>query len=228
MSRFYFEIINNSHRYILTYIFFQIIMSYLLTGSITCFIISFIVMAVMYIIHSKVTFLLIPLLIIFYLESVLLNLYLNSHFNPHEIRHINTNFKYSNLSLFLSVVFIVIIFLESELTRIYYEIHQRIFYLKVLLDILLLVSYVYNLYGEFKGNYLEFFDKSYYIIFLLFTIHYLIIYFTLFSKLNFKIDEKTIVSYFPAIKTENNLYNKNTPYFEMKFNKVRLIIIFIF
>lgn len=222
MSRFYFEIINNSHRYIITYIFFQIVMSYLLTGSITCFIISFILMAVMYIIHSKVSFLLIPLLIIFYFESVLLNVYLNSHFNPHEIRHINTNFKYSNLSLFLSVVYIVIIFLESNLTRIYYEIHQRIFYLKVLLDLLLLVSYVYNLYAEFKGNYLEFFDKSYYLIFILFTIHYMIIYFIVFSKLNFKIDEKTILSYFPEIKMENNFYNRHTPYFEIKFNKVRL------
>jgi hypothetical protein len=68
---------------------------------------------------------------------------------------------------------------------------------------------------------------------MIFLLHYGIIYFSLFAKLNFIIQEQTIDLYFPLYIEEENKNDKNNknnknfsisnnkyPYFEVKFTKV--------
>jgi len=223
-SQFHFNIIENSKLYVVALVTSQVIMSYFLTGSIFSFIISVAVLLFFFFIYSKLGFCVIPIMFIYYLEGMLLKVYLPANFSENEISLILLNFKLSNLSLLLSIIFIIIVYYEAELVRIYYLIFRRIFFVKILFDSILIVNYIYSLYNELENKYLESLFKSYKIVLLFYIVHYVIIYIALFVKLNLKIDELTIDSYFPELRMEVINYDKSTPYYEIKINKVILFL----
>ena len=222
-------------------------MCYLLTNSLKSLLISIILILLFKFIQSSIGFFSIPLACICYLEGVIIRLYLNAHYIEQEAANLNFYYKISNFSLILSVVFIIIVYYESELVRIYNLILQRIFYVKIISDFALISSFIYNVYIEsminslsndneksiYNMNYVFLIINSYKIIAMIFLLHYGIIYFSLFAKLNFIIQEQTIDLYFPLYIEEENKNDKNNknnknfsisnnkyPYFEVKFTKV--------
>jgi hypothetical protein len=248
-SQFHFEIIKNSKFYFYMIIFIQLPVCYFLYAYYSiaeyeytyitptkAYLLGSFIVGFFSILFNRIGVLSFCLFLIYHLESVLLKLYLNASFTEPEISHIYSNFNYSILSLLCSIFFIISVYTiaNDSISKIYFNIYKRIFLIKLLFDLALIISYIYNLYSEFNNDYIAKFNSTYQIIFILFSFHYVMIFLSLWARLNFKIEDKTIESYFdnlsPYIKKEGKdisdgrtaNYNKFTPYFELKFYKVKM------
>ena len=137
------------------------------------------------------------------------------------------NFFFVNISMCLSLCFIISIFYmeKDNLSKTYIKIYERIFELKFLFDIWLIIHFIYKLYKKNPQTYYDNFYNTYQIIFLCFIFNYIIVYIIISCKLSIYVTEKDINWYFddlgPYIKKNrlNNpiLYGNYTPYVELKF-----------
>lgn len=242
-SQCHFDLIKNPLRYLMAMFSLNFLISLYLTNSFKPFIFTFFILSIFSFIYNRIGYFIFSILFIYYIEELIIKLYLNSTFDAKEVIFIISNFKYSHISLLISILFILYVYSDNKVYTFYYNIYKRIFYLKVLFDCSLIVSYVYNLYEEVDQNYLDSFFKSYRVVFILFGIHYLSIFVALYAKLNFRVDGSTMYAMFGTdeqhIQNSNNfvvneykynqknLFGKNVKFFEIKLNKVGLIFIYI-
>jgi hypothetical protein len=109
---------------------------------------------------------------------------------------------------------------KDNLSKIYTNIYQRFFQLKVLFDIWLIINFIYRLYKQNQNTFFDNFNNVYQILVLCFILNYILIYFIISLKLTINITEEDINWYFdelrPYIKKNslNNaiFYGYYTPY----------------
>ncbi len=157
---------------------------------------------------------------LYYIEDMVLDSYIRKHYSETVLKHISIIFNFSNISLLLSLIFIFMIYNEREYTKIYSKLNQKIFSLKIVLDMYLIFNYIYNLYYEFNDQYLKYINNTSHIVLVVLVLHYMIIFMSLFAKANFKLDKVTYDSIFKSLDDTRKVTGKDTPYYEIKFLKV--------
>jgi hypothetical protein len=140
------------------------------------------------------------------------------------MEHISIYFKFSNLSLLISVIFIVIIYYEGELIRVYNKTYNKMLLLKVLIDIGLVTNFVYSLYDKLNHEYIEIIHHTSSIIFAVLAIHYTLIYLAIYCKVNIKMSHQTFDSMFETLDPSIANKDKNSSYVEIKFYKVNMVL----
>ena len=107
-------------------------------------------------IYENIGIILYPCLILLSIIIILVKNYMENHFTPEIITLINDNIKYINLSFLLCLVFIISIFIleKKQISNFYIKIYQRIFLIKIIFDLWLMIKYIYSLY---KFNHINYF-----------------------------------------------------------------------
>ena len=197
----------SKHLFIFLYIFFIIILFWTLNETIGNFIYIF--------------------LLLIYCVKRIGKYYIKEKYNSNFQNILYYNFFYIYISFLFSLVFIISIFYmeKDNLSKIYTNIYQRFFQLKVLFDIWFIINFIYRLYKQNQNKFYDNFNKVYQILFLCFIFNYILIYFIISLKLTINITEEDINWYFddlrPYIKKNrlNNaiFYGYYTPYIEIKF-----------
>ena len=137
------------------------------------------------------------------------------------------NFFFVCISMVLSLVFIISVYYmeKDKLSKTYTKIYERVFILKMLFDIWLIINFIYRLYKNNPQTYYDNFYKIYRLLFLCFIFNYVVVYFLISLKLNLYVTEEDVNYYFEDLapyisKTRANnpiLYGNYTPYIELKF-----------
>jgi len=212
-------LIENPQKYIFSLFIFYLFLSYIVTHnfSIILKIIFFFLLSAY--IFQYVGWFLFMFFFINHLKGFLFQKFLIKKMS--EDYNLSVNIFASNFSVLISLIFIIFVYSENQIVRFYYKIYHKIFYLKLLFDIELIFKFIMEIYSQNKEDYLNIFQSSYRIFLLSFAIQYLLIFLSVNLKLNFKLDESTFVSLFGENKKILVEYNRSTPYFEIKLNKVR-------
>lgn len=157
--------------------------------------------------------------------------YIEGQFDLVGQRNILNNTFFMTLSALLSIMFIFALFYieKDNLASIYNLLYQRLFIIKSIFDIWLIVNFIYQLFKQNGQNYFDKFYDIYYVIFLIFVANYVVVFICVFLKLNVYVKESDIDFYFGGMvkyvaKEKENinaaLYGSSTPYFEIKFYKI--------
>ena len=174
--------------------------------------------------------------IILFLSLILLSIiiflgnnYMESHFSNDIINLFNSNIKYIHLSFLLSLVFIISIFIleKKQISNFYIKIYQRIFLIKIIFDIWLIIKYIYSLYKYNHINYFNIFINTYKLFFSFFVLNYLFVLILVLIKLYIYIKPNDVDYCFEEILIFLNnkklkkevFYGGDSPYFEIKLYK---------
>lgn len=157
--------------------------------------------------------------------------YIEGKFDLVGQRNILNNTFFMTLSTLLSIMFIFALFYieKDNLASTYNLLYQRLFIIKSIFDIWLIVNFIYQLFKQNGQNYFDKFYDIYHVIFLIFVANYVVVFICVFLKLNVYVKESDIDFYFGGMvkyvaKEKENinaaLYGSSTPYFEIKFYKI--------
>ena len=137
------------------------------------------------------------------------------------------NFFFVCISMILSLIFIISVFYmeKDKLSKTYTKIYERVFILKILFDIWLIINFIFRLYKNNPQTYYDNFYNIYSLLFLCFIFNYIIVYIVISLKLNIYVTEEDVNYYFEDLapyisKTRTNnpiLYGNYSPYVELKF-----------
>ena len=220
LSKFHYNHIKNPLLRVLILILIQYPISIYISNSYIKFWFYLIIGLIFLFLYVKIGYLITLLLIFYYIEDFCLFNYMNTNFDTKIIIHLNYYFNFSNLSLLISILFLFIIYYEGEMIKVYNKIYLKIFCFKIILDIFLILNFVYNIYEEYKNEFFINIYETIHIIYILLTIHYMIILLGIFLKLNFRIDTTTYDSLFKHLYEIEKIKGNQIPYFEIKFLKV--------
>ena len=155
--------------------------------------------------------------------------YIENNYNEEIAALINENIIYINISFYLMLVFIILVFFleKMHIANYYIMLYQRIFLVKVIFDIWLIIKYVYTLYKHDPIQYFDNFVLSYKFILIAFIINYFILLLALLMKLKLYVKQSDVDYYFEDIviylknkKEQDVLYlGGSAPYFEIKLYK---------
>ena len=158
------------------------------------------------------------------------NYFIEKQFEKDIIILIKNNLIYINISFFLTLIFIVTIFLleKKQITNFYIQIYQRIFIIKIIFDIWLIIKYIYSIYKYNPLNYLDIFLKTYKFFFISFLLNHCIILISVLVKIYIHVNPEDVEYYFEDIinflnnKKENGevFYGGNAPYVEIRLYKI--------
>ena len=208
-------------------IFLQLIIIYYLSKNFVIFCYVCIIVIIFWILNETIGNLIYIFLLLIYILKYLGTYYIDENYDTNFQNIFYYNFFFVNISMCLSLCFIISIFYmeKDNLNKTYTKIYERIFQLKILFDIWLIINFIYRLYKNNPQSYYDNFYNTYQILFLCFIFNYIIVYIIIASKLSIYVSEKDINWYFddlgPYIKKNrlNNpiLYGNYTPYVELKF-----------
>ena len=180
-------------------------------------------------IYENIGILLYPNLILLSIIIISVNNYMENNFNIEIISLIKNNIKYINISFLLSLVFIISIFIleKKQISNIYIKIYQRIFLIKIIFDLWLMIKYIYSLYKYNSINYFNIFIKTYKLFFSFFILNYIIVLIFVLIKLYIYINPNDVdYSFEEIIIFMNNKQSKNevfyggdSPFVEIKLYK---------
>ena len=184
-------------------------------------------------------------LIIFLYESIGFLLYINmifmsiiiyianyiieKNFTNEIIILIKSNLIYINISFLLSLLFIITIFFleKKQISNYYILIYQRIFLIKIIFDVWLIIKYIYSLYKYNPLKYFDIFLQTYKFFFLSFLLNYFFVLVAVLIKLYIYINPEDVDYYFEDIiiflnnkKIKGEVYyGGSAPYVEIKLYK---------
>lgn len=180
-------------------------------------------------IYENIGIILYPCLILLSIIIILVKNYMENHFTPEIITLINDNIKYINLSFLLCLVFIISIFIleKKQISNFYIKIYQRIFLIKIIFDLWLMIKYIYSLYKFNHINYFNIFVSTYKLFFFIFILNYIIVFLFVIIKLYININPDDVDNSFEEIiifiknkKLKKEVfYGGDSPYFEIKLYK---------
>ena len=180
-------------------------------------------------IYENIGILLFINLILLSLIIMFVNNYIENNFSSEIIILIRNNIKYINISFLLSLVFIISIFIleKKQISNFYIKIYQRIFLIKIIFDLWLMIKYIYSLYKYNQINYFNIFITTYQLFFSIFILNYIIVLIFVLIKLYLYINPDDVDSCFGDIliflenkKLKNEVfYGGDSPYFEIKLYK---------
>ena len=157
------------------------------------------------------------------------NYFIDKNFDNNIILLIKKNLIYINISFFLTLIFIVMIFIleKRQISNFYIQIYQRIFLIKIIFDIWLIIKYIYSIYKFNPLNYFDIFLKTYKFLFILFLLNYFIILISVLTKLYIHVSPTDVEYYFEDIinflnnkkEAEKVFYGGNAPYVEIRLYK---------
>lgn len=209
------------------FIFVQFIYANILYSSFSDKILNILFILLLIFIYENIGTLLYPNLILLSISIILVNKYIESHFDTEIIILIKDNIKYINISFLLSLAFIISIFIleKRQITSFYIKIYQRIFLIKIIFDIWLMIKYIYSLYKYNSINYFDIFIKTYKLFFSFFIFNYVIVLFFVLMKLYIYINPNDIDwSFQEIIVFMNNKKLKKEVYYggEANYFEIRL------
>ena len=209
------------------FIFVQFIYANILYSSFSDKILNISFILLLIFIYENIGTLLYPNLILLSISIILVNKYIESHFDTEIIILIKDNIKYINISFLLSLAFIISIFIleKRQITSFYIKIYQRIFLIKIIFDIWLMIKYIYSLYKYNSINYFDIFIKTYKLFFSFFIFNYVIVLFFVLMKLYIYINPNDIDwSFQEIIVFMNNKKLKKEVYYggEANYFEIRL------
>ena len=232
-SRYYFDMIKNLKLYLIGLIAIQVAVIFIIIerGNLISTIISLCLISIFiftYEIFGIFTFCFMTLL--YLIKSAFIS-YIESSFEVKYQQLIYSNTFYITISSLLSLVFIFALFYieKDNLASTYSLIYQRVFIIKTVFDLWLMVNFIYQLFKRDSENYFENFYKIYHVVFLTFACNYIVVFFCVFLKLNVYVKESDVDFYFGNMvkyvaqekeKVNALLYGNATPYFEIKFYKI--------
>ena len=180
-------------------------------------------------IYENIGILLYGNLILLSFIILLVDYYIKSNFTDDITFLIKNNFKYINISFLLSIVFIISIFIleKKRISNFYIKLYYRIFVIKIIFDLWLMLKYIYSLYKFNPSSYFNIFLQSYKLFFSFFLINYFLIFLFILTKLYIYINPKDIDNSFDEIilfldkkKLDKEVfYGDKAPYLEIKFYK---------
>ena len=180
-------------------------------------------------IYENIGILLYGNLILLSFIILLVDYYIKSNFTDDITFLIKNNFKYINISFLLSIVFIISIFIleKKRISNFYIKLYYRIFLIKIIFDLWLMLKYIYSLYKFNPSSYFNIFLQSYKLFFSFFLINYFLIFLFILTKLYIYINPKDIDNSFDEIilfldkkKLDKEVfYGDKAPYLEIKFYK---------
>ena len=157
------------------------------------------------------------------------NYIIEIYFTQDIIFLIKNNLVFINISFALTITFIMTIFLleKKQISNFYILIYQRIFKIKIIFDIWLIIKYIYSLYKYNPLNYVQLFLQTFKFFFLSFLFNYFLVLLAVIIKLNIYIEPKDVEYYFvDIIKFLNNkkikgelFYGGSAPYVEIRLYK---------
>jgi hypothetical protein len=163
------------------------------------------------------------LIILYYLEDLALSYYIQSKYDKIVIDHINIYFKFSSLSLLISIIFVLFVFYESEFLKVYNQLYRNLLALKILFDIGLIINFVYSVYDQLNHDYIEVLHHTYYVVFGIMALHYVIIYLAIYCKQEIRMSNQTYESMFGSLGEMVENKDMNSSYIEIRFYKVKYI-----
>ena len=123
-SQYHFELIKYSKVYYMGFILIHLPAIYFLTGTLSYFFYGFILIYCFAVIYKKIGFLTYTFPLMFYLQRLLISLFLNAITEGKDLYSILMNIRVTLVPLVISVIFIVFVYyIEGDiLTRTYYKI----------------------------------------------------------------------------------------------------------
>lgn len=232
-SQFYFDTIKHSKLILVLLILTHLSITFFIleNRNISSLVISsFIALFFIFTYENFGTLTFVFLLIIYFIKKMFLA-YIEGKFDLVGQRNILNNTFFMTLSTLLSIMFIFALFYieKDNLASTYNLLYQRLFIIKSIFDIWLIVNFIYQLFKQNGQNYFDKFYDIYHVIFLIFVANYVIVFICVFLKLNVYVKESDIDFYFGGMvkyvaKEKENinaaLYGSSTPYFEIKFYKI--------
>ena len=210
-------------------IFVQIIFINILYVTISERILNILFILLIIFIYENIGILLFINLILLSLIIILVNNYIENNFTSEIIILIQNNIKYINISFLLSLAFIISIFIleKKQISNFYIKIYQRIFLIKIIFDLWLMIKYIYSLYKYNPINYFNIFINTYQLFFSIFILNYIIVLIFVIIKLYVYINPDEVDSCFRDIlifidnkKLKNEVYyGGDSPYVEIKLYK---------
>ena len=210
-------------------IFVQIIFINILYETISERILNILFILLIIFIYENIGILLFINLILLSLIIIFVNNYIDNNFTSEIIILIQNNIKYINISFLLSLAFIISIFIleKKQISNFYIKIYQRIFLIKIIFDLWLMIKYIYSLYKYNPINYFNIFINTYQLFFSIFILNYIIVLIFVIIKLYVYINPDEVDSCFRDIlifidnkKIKNEVYyGGDSPYVEIKLYK---------
>jgi hypothetical protein len=116
---------------------------------------------------------------------------------------------------------------KRQISNFYIQIYQRIFLIKIIFDIWLIIKYIYSIYKFNPLNYFDIFLKTYKFLFISFLLNYFIILISVLTKLYIHVSPTDVEYYFEDIinflnnkkEAEEVFYGGNAPYVEIRLYK---------
>ena len=180
-------------------------------------------------IYENIGIILYLCLILLSIIIILVKNFMENHYSREIIALINGNIKYINLSFLLSLVFIISIFIleKKQISNFYIKIYQRIFLIKIIFDLWLMIKYIYSLYKFNHINYFNIFVETYKLFFSFFILNYIIVFIFVIIRLYININPNAVDNSFEEIIIFINnkklkkevFYGGDSPYFEIKLYK---------
>ena len=207
----------------------QLILINLFDCSFSQKILNILIIGLIIFLYENIGFLLFINMILMSLVIYVVNHIVKKYFSTEIIMLIKRNLIYINISFLLTLIFIITIFMleKKQITNFYTLIYQRIFLIKIIFDIWLVVKYIYSLYKYDPLNYFNIYLETYKFFFLSFLINYFIVLIALLIKIYIYIDPVDVEYYFEDIiqflnnkKVEGEVfYGGSAPYVEIKLYK---------
>ena len=211
------------------FVFFQIFFTGFFSCSFLQKLLNIIIIGVIIFLYENVGFLLFINMILMSLIIYGVNYIIEKNFNSEIILLIKSNLIYMKISFFLTLIFIVTIFLleKKQISNFYIQIYQRIFLIKIIFDVWLIIKYIYSLYKYNPLNYFNIFLITYKFFFLSFLLNYFIVLLAVLIKLYIYVNPKDVEYYFEDIITFLNnkkvegevFYGGTAPYVEIRLFK---------
>ena len=211
------------------FIIFQLFAINILYDSFNNIIVNAFLIILLIFIYENIGYLLYINLIILSIIIFFVNNYIENNYTTEIIALIQSNMKFINISFLLSLVFIISIFIleKKQISNFYIKIYQRIFLIKIIFDIWLMIKYIYGLYKYNSMNYFNTFIKTYQLFFSFLILNYIIVLIFILIKLYIYINPYNIDYCFQEINVFLNnkkskkevFYGGDSPYFEIKLYK---------
>ena len=191
--------------------------------------INILIIGLIIFLYESIGFLLFINMIFLSIILYIANYIIEKNFSNDIIMLIKSNLVYLNISFLLALIFIITIFFleKKQISNFYILIYQRIFLIKIIFDVWLIIKYIYSLYKYNPLNYFEIFLNTYKFFFLSFLLNYFIILIAVLIKIYIYINPKDVEYYFEdIIQFLNNkkvkgevFYGGSAPYIEIKLYK---------
>lgn len=226
LSQYHYSIITQAKTILFLCLGIQIAIAWIvLSKSITATIFGFGFIIVFHFLYKQFGNITFSIGICYYIYRKLFNWVIENYYNSQDILLLNSNYAYIAISFILSFTFIgIVYYIEYDtIAKTYKSLYERIFIIKVLFDLWLIVNFIYSLYKNNHLNYFHTFYRLYPVVFCHFGFGYICVFLAIYFKLNIVVDKGDVEFYFdylePYLNKDNPNYTYQTPYIELKFYK---------